>query len=131
MPCPELDGRMFGTRSHPAVFMHANVGITFDLERIREALSGSRVVAFQAQCGLMSLPPHASAGVSRAGFWVLVDGEVRFRHIEAQPAVGTAVNVEIGDRDRFLTLVTTDGGDGHRSDLCFFGDPALKLGSAD
>jgi len=126
-PHAEFEGCVFGTRAHPAIYMHANLGVTFDLELTREALSGARVVAFQAQCGLMSPPPCSTGRASRAGFWVLVDGQVRFRHIEEQPAVATPVDIELSDHDRFLTLVTTDGGDGHESDLCFFGEPALKL----
>jgi len=130
VPRPELEGHVFGTRAHPAIYMHANIGVTFELESIRGALFGARVVAFQAQCGLMSPLPEPVGRASRAGFWVLVDGQVRFRHIEEQPGVRTPVNVELSDHDQFLTLVTTDGGDGHESDLCFFGDPALELESA-
>lgn len=125
---PELDGQVFGSRVHPAVYMHANVGITFDLDAMREALAGARIMAFQARCGMMT-DAHArsTGGSSRAVFWVLVDGEMRFRRIEEHAGTAALVNVELNDHDRFLTLATTDGGDGHSFDRCFFGDPALSL----
>jgi hypothetical protein len=128
VPPLELDGQVFGTRAHPAIFMHANVGITFDLEAMREALAGARILAFQAKCGMMTTGSAGSPErASRAVFWVLVDGDVQFRRIEEHPGAATPVDVALKDRDRFLTLVTTDGGDGHQSDRCFFGDPALSL----
>jgi hypothetical protein len=37
------------------------------------------------------------------------------------------VDIRVGDRDRFLTLAVTDGGDGIDYDWVVFGDPQLKL----
>jgi hypothetical protein len=37
------------------------------------------------------------------------------------------VVVPIGDNDRFLTLVATDGGNGYQQDHIIFGDPQLEL----
>ncbi len=35
--------------------------------------------------------------------------------------------MELGPSDRFLTLVSTDGGDGPEGDWIVFGDPVLQM----
>ena len=73
---------------------------------------------------------HPKASVF-ADLWVFVDGQVRFQRREinrfsgAMPAV-----VSLGDKDRFLTLVATDGGDGIGWDHTIFGDPRLEMAPA-
>jgi NPCBM/NEW2 domain-containing protein len=86
--------------------MHSNSGITFDLDKIRESLPGSRVVAFSSLCGLTGTKDYPIAD-----FWVLVDGQKRFSMIEArQQDRARSVRVNLADHDRFLTIVVTDSG---------------------
>ena len=40
------------------------------------------------------------------------------------------IAVELDDHSRFLTLATTDGGDGYWGDWTMFGDPRLELTTA-
>lgn len=111
-----------------ALYMYANVGMTFDLATIRESLTGIRVSAFSAQCGL--LPDPWSSGDSPTGqacFWVLVDGRLRLQHTQTANDPEWPIQIELDEHDRFLTLVTTDGGDGHESDRCYFAQPVLEL----
>jgi hypothetical protein len=68
-----------------------------------------------------------------ADFWVLVDGQVRFSRKGVQVHQGGTISVVLSDQDRFLTLVTTDGGKGSPeydnrtsfNDWSVFGEPCL------
>ena len=113
--------------------MHANLGITFDLAEIASLNAGLRIERFRSAYGV------SESGTDRpcnADFWVLVDGQVRFSatHVRIKGIAGE-VDVELTDEDRFLTLMTTDGGDpdvasglrGTDSDWCVFVEPNLEL----
>ena len=99
---------IYGSGVCPCISLHANSGITFDLNAIRADFMGTEITRFVAGVGL-------SPVIIRQGnidVWVLVDGEVRFCQRRISEA-GTAypVDVELKASDRFLTLVTTDGED--------------------
>ncbi|MFC1766733.1 FecR domain-containing protein [Planctomycetota bacterium] len=47
-----LQGREYGTRENPVISLHANLGITFDLEAIRSMHVGTQIQRFTALCGL-------------------------------------------------------------------------------
>ncbi len=102
--------------------MSPNVGLTFDLAGIckahPEAIGPSR---FRAVAGLAH--PEGLADV-----WVFVDGNVRVeRRGIREPDGPIRLDVPLAKDDRFLTLVTTDGGDTVRCDHVVFGDPVLWL----
>lgn len=117
------------------IVMHANRGLTFDLDSVRSSYHRS-ISRFTAQAGIADL--HETVGCN-ADFWVLVDGQVRYSLRQyKQKGVLNDVSVEIKDTDRFLTLVTTDGGDPDdpeggfykRSiscDWCIFTEPIVEL----
>lgn len=130
----EIGGRQFGTSDYPGLFMHANLGITFDLKAIRQDCpSEFQFTHFAADAGLSSDIDRAP----NAEVWVLVDGQVRFHTRLQEKAQAVPIRVELKATDRFLTLVTTDGGDvdhpdqaGRRatdSDWCVFGHPRLEM----
>ena len=107
---------------HSVLGMHSNKGITFDLERIRHANPGCRVVRFTTVAG----NPLESNGT--CDVWVFVDGKLRFRRQTVTIDDGELkINVALNDQNRFLTLVSTDGGDGGYGDAVIFGDPHLVL----
>jgi hypothetical protein len=59
---------------------------------------------------------------------VLVDGQSRFRRREINGTNGAfPALVPIDERDRFLTLAATDGGNTYMCDQIIFGDPQLDL----
>lgn len=134
-----LAGKTYGTEQNHAIYMHANQGITFDLEAIRGALGGLDVRRFTAQAGLSEsvldypelIVRDADGRIEspRADFYVLVDGKVRFsrRDITPEDAV-LAIDVELTGIDRFLTLVTTQGSDknGINHDWTLFAEPVLQ-----
>lgn len=122
---PRLNNQTYGTRKLPAINMHANLGVTFDLTAMRRALPEVEIVRFTALTGICQ--NALSFGESRAGFWVLLDGDVVYERIANNGDVALRCNVDIDASHEFLTLVTTDGGDTHALDWCLFAEPALEL----
>jgi hypothetical protein len=100
-----LGGVRYGTEDHPAISMHANSGITFDLDRMREKLPEFELTAFRSLCGKTPINPVLEMD-GPVDFYVLVDGQVRFHYenVTAQDEP-RLVNVSLSGDDRFLTLV--------------------------
>jgi hypothetical protein len=124
-----LRGVEYGTPEHPALNIHPNAGITFDLKALRADNPGARIERFTALCGVSESVPRAR--FSAAEIWVLVDGKVAFHgFFPLDQNRSQDVAVPIPPDARFLTLVTTCTGETGYS-WCFFGDPMLELGSTD
>ena len=125
----QLDGREYGTYSQPAISLHSNAGITFDLDKIRASLPGSRIVAFSTLCGLAK-----SKYESMADFWALVDGQKRFSMVGARCRHrARSVRINLSDHDRFLTIAVTEGGNTPElsgTDWGIFAKPILILAPA-
>ncbi len=131
-----LSGHAYGSSDRPCILMHANLGITFDLAEIAVLNAGLRIERFRSAYGV------AESGTDRpcnADFWVLVDGRVRFSRTGVKvKGIAGQIDVELAETDRFLTLITTDGGDadvagglrGTDSDWCVFVEPNLELAPA-
>lgn len=106
---PRLENQQYGTAEKPALGMHPNAGITFDLDRIRADNPGVTLQAFQALVGISQNAPQFPG--DEVTFWVLVDGEVRFRHTCSPTQLQTAsANVALASSSQFLTLITTCAG---------------------
>ena len=95
--------------SAKCLIMHANSGITFDLKAIRETLPVDNIVAFKTNFGIEKGVPMPE--VSKVDFWVLVDGEVKVSRAKVDDFNLYSASIEISDDNRFLTLITTEGGD--------------------
>ncbi|HPC97193.1 MAG TPA: FecR domain-containing protein [Sedimentisphaerales bacterium] len=128
-----LSGQAYGSPDRPCILMHANLGITFDLAEIASLNPGLRIERF---CSAYGVSESATNRPCNADFWVLVDGRVRFSRTGVKvKGIAGQIDVELADTDRFLTLITTDGGDadfpaGLRatdSDWCVFVEPNLEL----
>ena len=120
-----LAGVDYSKPGHGLLLIVPNQGITFDLEAIRRANPEWTITS------LRSVIAHAywdNPGAYQADFFVLVDGELR-KHFHEINSLNSAIplTVPLGPNDRFLTLVTTDGGDGIAGDFTIFGDPQLEL----
>ena len=110
---------------HGLLLIVPNQGITFDLEAIRRANPGYAITNLRS---IVANVYWEDPGAYRADFWVLVDGEVRKRFHEINSLNrALPLTVPIRPTDRFLTLATTDGGDGIAGDFTIFGDPRLEL----
>jgi hypothetical protein len=109
------------------LFLHANKAVTFDLEAIRRANPKSQLVRFRSIAA--NTEPYSEAGKSvYADIWVFVDRELKYRRRQINASHGVFdIQLPLGDKDRFLTLVATDGGDGGSCDWIMFGDPRLEL----
>ena len=124
-----MDGVDYASSGHGLLFMHANKGITFDLNAVRQANPGWKPVRFRAIAGNTETG-SAQGNAVFADVLVLVDGQERFKRREINNYNGAVpVNIPIGKSDRFVTLVATDGGNGIEFDWIIFGDPRLVLRS--
>jgi len=115
----DLNGIDFNTAGHSMIALHSNKGITFDLDEVRLANPGWTITEFRSLVG------GTSSGTS--DYWVFLDGQLMASRIRSPANVGYLLEVPIGLNDRFLTLVSTDGGDGYGSDQVFFGDPYFEM----
>lgn len=119
-----LHGVALGTSAHPALSLHPNAGITFDLDQIRRDNPDVQIGRFTAVCGIPRDLPQAP--FSAADVWVLLDGVVRLRiHYPVDRNTVETVDVPIPAQSRFLTLVSTCSGRADYSWI-FFGDPFLE-----
>ncbi|UCD53063.1 MAG: FecR domain-containing protein [Phycisphaerales bacterium] len=121
-------GVSFGTSRHPALNVHPNAGITFDLDQILEDHPNIQIDRFTAVCGIPKDLPQSQ--FSSADVWVLLDGAVRL-HVRCPKgqSVVEKMDVQIPTRTRFLTLVTTCSGRADHSWI-LFGDPFLESAAA-
>jgi hypothetical protein len=123
-----LNGIDYDTSEHPALNLHPNAGITFNLDRIRRDNPGVEVERLTAVCGISKDLPQPQS--SAADVWVLLDGVVHLHlHFPTERNVFEKVNVLIPAQTRFLTLVTTCSGN---VGFCWtlFGDPFLETAAA-
>jgi len=121
----------------PSMLLHANLGITFDLDAVRSRLPNVNIKAFKAELDISALAPRTP----NADVWILVDGKLQYsRRNIMNIGKRDTICVVLQPEDRFLTLVATDGGDsdnrlyedGSRwksidSDWCVFWNPVLVL----
>lgn len=129
------DGKILGTHENPCILMHSNLGVTLDLQALQDSLPGYQIKQFRSQFGICEHVERPYDFWSDSEFWVLVDGRLRFHRkvIGEHGPVGT-IAVDLTRRDRFLTLATTDGGDGRppdgratSADWCLFVEPVLEM----
>ncbi|MBN2514180.1 MAG: hypothetical protein JXB18_14675 [Sedimentisphaerales bacterium] len=120
----------YGTPENPAVFMHANIGITFDLQAIRSLLpDGVRPGRFTA---IAAAPIPYPDIANYFDIWIVVDGQVRFSRTGVSAPGNFPIDVDLTEQDRFLSLIVTEGkagreNQGNAYDWCFFCRPELSL----
>jgi len=121
----------YSQEANPSIFLHANLGITFDLNAFRDRLPGVKIVQFSSLIGISD----TALRTSRAAIWVLVDGQVQYCREVTGRGLADAIRIEIRDTSRFLTLAATEGSDPQSQqdqneigyDWCIFGTPKLRL----
>lgn len=128
-----LQGQIYGQGGLPGIGMHANAGITFDLNRIRAIYPGSRITRFTSLAGISETAAQFTDGTWNGkritvGFRVLIDGRERFsRDLRITPAQTVQIDLRLRDTDRFLTLITLEGHWDRPFAWSLFGDPMLEL----
>ncbi|MEN6309550.1 MAG: hypothetical protein ABFD91_17520, partial [Anaerohalosphaeraceae bacterium] len=120
----------YGTPENPAIFLHANIGITYDLQAIRNLLpDGVRPERFTA---IAAAPIPYQNITNYFDVWILVDGQIRFSKTGVTAPQTFPIEVALTERDHFLSLVVTEGkaameNHGNAYDWCFFCRPELIL----
>lgn len=121
-------GNVYGIAGRPVLFLHSNLGVTFDLDKIRRSLPvGGRLAGFSARCALVEGPEGSKRENDYTDFYVLVDGAERFSAVDMNYlSEMKPVELKLNDGDRFLTLMTTEGKDGNlHMGWSFFAEPRL------
>ena len=128
-----LDGITYGTRQRPAIYIHGNQGITFDLDVIRQAMPGVDIIGFTSLCGISQTlleDPTYTGSEPNTSFWVLVDGKVRFSKEQVKLSdKASEIGIQLAEQDRYLSLVVTDGDGTFGFDWGVFALPELELRS--
>jgi len=111
-----LAGKTYGTKASPSIGMHPNMGITFDLDKIRSSMPEVEIDRFRALCGISETAIRYAErdwdpNEVKVDFWVLVDGRIRFsRKLAAMPPRSEQIDIPLSPNDHFLTLATTNPG---------------------
>ncbi|MGE4285484.1 MAG: NPCBM/NEW2 domain-containing protein [Phycisphaerae bacterium] len=132
----KLNGQTYGTAEHPAISLHSNQGITFDLQAIRKMLPRGKITVFTSRFGVSetvaldpSFTPKGDAlNNGEVNCWVLIDGKAKYNRNDISYQQGAIeIEIEIAEKDRFLTLVVTEAGDRRAYDWALFAEPRLSL----
>jgi hypothetical protein len=145
----KLDGMTLDGRKTPAITLHSNLGITFDLSAIRKQLPGVHIKSFASRFGvsetvektirsrtfgdLKQTPDVEKIAAERrasAEFWVLLDGKKVMQQTVFHDSKAHSINVPIGDDVHYLTLAVTEADDTCMFDWGVFARPELMLESA-
>lgn len=120
----ELAGVDYAQPDHSYIFLHPDTGVTFDLDAIRRLHPRASLTGFRTLIG----SPMKAVSRNKADVYVLVDGVARFSRAGFVAADGVfQVDLPLTSGDRFLTLVTTSGGDGVKADQVLIADPVLDV----
>ncbi len=121
---PVLGGIDYRAKGRTALGLHSNAGVTFDLAAIRNAHPDHHLDRFAAVVGVID--KGKSSGL--ADIRIYVDGALRFEQLKRRgDGLAIPIDLKLRDEDRFLTLITTDGGNGTGHDWVVYGDPRLRL----
>lgn len=146
----QLNGIPIDGKRIPAVTIHSNMGITFDLSAIRKTLSGMEIDSFSSTFGvsetvekwlsqknfsdLAPTPDIEKLKAKRQAsveVWVFLDGKLAFRRTISSSSKAGSVDIPIEDGVRFLTLAVTEADDTLMFDWALFARPQLVLKAAD
>jgi hypothetical protein len=126
-----LAGTEYGSNEFPAITMHPNLGVTFDLDAIRQSIGHFGIDRFTTLCGIseLVLEKEEYQPMPKASFYVLLDGVKSFESADLTPADGAVeIDIEIPETAQFLTLLVTEGSDGtYDGDWTLFAEPMLHL----
>jgi NPCBM/NEW2 domain/FecR protein len=127
-----LDGVNYSAPGYGLLCVHSNNGMTVDLQAIRRLYPDHFVSRFHCKIGnsYVNGTPNETGVDPKADVFVIVDGNSRFEKRQFTPQGGSFnVDVSIDGADHFLTIATTDGGDGINDDWVLWVDPVLNLSS--
>jgi hypothetical protein len=95
---------------------------------MRNLVPGAWPARFRAVAGMADAHKFDPNGLGLADLWIIVDGRLKQKQTQFRPQDGAIpLSVDLGPTDQFLTLATTDGGNGYFCDWVVFGDPVLEM----
>jgi hypothetical protein len=128
-----LNGVNYATGDHGVILLHANNAITLDLSAIRRIYPDRALLGFECKVGNgypadRAMIQKSSTKLSAGSARVLVDGKSRYfnPHFTSSDG-GFNVMIPLSITDRFLTLVSTDAGDGNHHDWIAWVDAKINL----
>ena len=115
-----IDGVDFNKAPNWMMAMHANKGITFDVQALRTTHE-FQTARFKALFG-----HGGKESESQLDFAVYLDGKrvAEARDFQAQQS-GKPIDVELSESTRFLTLIVTEGAKGISHDQAILGNPRI------
>ena len=128
-----------GPSAFKCLLLHANIGVTYDLQALRALLPDANFVRFVSRFGIEKEAMRPA--LSNADFWILVDGRLQYKKTQVGWGEFYDIELPLSEQNRFLTLVVTDGQDPNErfyenrgyppidSDWGMFVDPVLVLES--
>ena len=144
----QLGGVTLDGEKNPAITMHSNLGMTFDLSAIRETLPDVTIQSFSSVFGVsqtvekslksrdfsdLEQTPEVEKLVterrSTAEFWVFLDGEKVLHQTLSSASKAGEIDIPIDESVRFLTLAVTEADDTFMFDWGVFSRPELILES--
>lgn len=146
----QLNGVTLDGKRTPAITMHSNLGVTFDLSKIREQLAGVEIKSFSSVFGISETVDKwlksrdfsdwdqspevlklSKERRSAAEFWVFLDGQKVLRQTVSSASKAGTIDIPIDESVRFLTLAVTEADDTFMFDWAVFAQPELILESTD
>lgn len=126
-----IGGTDYATPGHQLISLHCNVGLVIDLDAIRAAYPGFEIVRVTAVVGNTYPSQLLAAGItSRSHFTAFLDAEQALSEpitvSDSHRTEPIQIDLDPGGA-RYLTLVSTDGGDGSAKDWNVMGDPVIEL----
>ena len=120
----KLDGVSLADKI-PTITMHSNLGITFDLNHLENALPQSNIHTLHARIGLSETSGQYTDIPPKAEFWVLMDGRKCFHKLVTSALGGVDVELPIPPNTRFLSLAVTEAEDEYGYDWAVWTNPCL------
>ena len=128
-----LNGITYGTKKSPAIYMHSNVGITYDLNHIRSMYPGKPKMSFSSFCGIpdevIKLSSNGSIKTKKVNLnlYIFLDNECVLKKSLNDSSPVADLNIPVPIDSEFLCIVVTDHDRTSDYDWCILGRPTLNI----
>ena len=121
-------GSGLSTGNHPFMYLHSNLGITFDLDAVRQE-KGRKVVQLLAMAKkLEDIESGAESKPTVLDLLVLADEKIIYEKRGVTCEDGAfPMRIDIPENTRFLSIISADGKDTHTFDHLVLDRPAFVL----
>jgi hypothetical protein len=115
---------------HRILWLHSNKGVTLDLQAVRRLHPGMSLTRFRCFAGNCASPGTLGAHTPelfKSDLFVIVDGKTALHRSGLIPGEQAhSIDIPLRPGARYLTLATTDGGDGISFDWIVLADARLN-----